>query len=1417
MSGEGFSILLASIQLLRESSDWFGPLKAAAGGLHAVLLAIGKNAENNEAMKQLGERIGAIAQIVDTYRGKSDVNFEKSLQGLVGFIQKTKADLEALSKRSKFAKIILSDHLEKILAGSSNTLNDIIRDLNLQALLILEQNTDHLISDGALSRLRCPDAFYNSNTVSQRGPCAEGTREIVLEKLGQWVEDDNATGVLMLLGRAGYGKTSIAYSFCQKLEEQERLGASFFCSRTAESTTRVSNILPSYLHCREQFTKLVLPVAGGLIPEKRRPIVVVEGLDECADHKEIAMLVRLLHDAKLHMRFKVLITCRPEQMIRQLIKSKSLKIPDIAIFVREQLVHLVEGRSDFDEPDPWPSDSDVSKVADLAHGMFLVASATCEYICGRGGSIPKRLREVIIAGPTSTRVLERLDRIYRDILENAFILLADNERPAARKVAAITNAFDSLSVATLDQLLDIEEVRSYISSFHSILRIGSGSDPLVGIGHEAFREFISDSSRSKQHWLDRQACHEEILTRCFDLFARLQRNNSVTSAVKDLPQIPVALRYACRHWASHLSIIEHPGTSTLTLLDTFVQHHLLLWLACMSRLEELAHVEKILEDAERWAVAHNMDLLPSFVDARRFTMANFDQLSSSFFVTYPVPCGGVRQTHCFEKTTTSPHRLFSLSYQQTVSSPWHPLPMEKWWRAAHTMGMIQILDPRTLQVSQSVHAHDDYVRSLEFSHDGLLLVSASDDTTAIVWDIGLDKRHKLAGHTDAVLCSVFSSDSGAIITGSADKTIHWWNMSTGSLEKSFCGHDGSVHSVRLTSDDSLLVSASHDSTVRVWNTTTTQSVHILRGHSHPVTSLLLLADNIRTISASDDGSVRLWNISSGKLLETIFGDPLHASSPIDSISLSPDNLNLAVGSKNQMHILNLVHMRCEKTFSGHVDNINTLLFLPGSHHIVSASGDRTLRRWDLRLPSTEHYTARHSATINSLSFSYEGNLLVSASDDCTVRVWDTSTGHCTAIYEQESPISSASFSWNASLVVAESYGHEIRGWDLAAGNLVISLQGNSKPQWSVAASRDGCRAASGSQDGQIQIYDTTNGQVQYSFRAHELGINTLAFSADGTHVVSGSYDHKLKIWSMIDGSLKHELIGHTDWVRDATFSNKGHSVVSGSSDYSVRVWNLAQENHDTLWGHSGRVNSVDISHDDVLVISGDDDGEILVWNLQEKSILRKLTAHETAINSVRFSPDGASVAIVSDGMRIVLWTTENWEAVMVEDGTSGSHCWSVAFSPDGQYVATGSEDGTVRFWLLGTRTFSHEVKLEFPVWKVAFSGSRLLTASDDAVVRAWNIEERSSTTLPGLTLPDGSQLHDGGIKRPIRVDPPAGTISHAASLYSLSDDGRSIINPAGTVCCQIPSAYGDYRVSSWYGSILALGYDSGLVILIKCD
>jgi WD40 repeat protein len=76
--------------------------------------------------------------------------------------------------------------------------------------------------------------------------------------------------------------------------------------------------------------------------------------------------------------------------------------------------------------------------------------------------------------------------------------------------------------------------------------------------------------------------------------------------------------------------------------------------------------------------------------------------------------------------------------------------------------------------------------------------------------------------------------------------------------------------------------------------------------------------------------------------------------------------------------------------------------------------------------------------------------------------------------------------------------------------------------------------------------------------------------------------------------------------------------------------------------------------------------------------------HSKSVNSVAFSPDGKYLASGSDDNTVKLWSLESQKDVNMLQGHS-SEVYSVAFSPDGKYLASGSKDKTVKLWSIESK------------------------------------------------------------------------------------------------------------------------------------
>lgn len=288
----------------------------------------------------------------------------------------------------------------------------------------------------------------------------------------------------------------------------------------------------------------------------------------------------------------------------------------------------------------------------------------------------------------------------------------------------------------------------------------------------------------------------------------------------------------------------------------------------------------------------------------------------------------------------------------------------------------------------TLKGHSSDVNSVTFSPDGQMLVTGSDDRTIKLWNLTTKEQIRtFNGHSSFIYAIAISPDGQTIASGSADKTIKLWNLNTGQEISTLTGHSGSVASVAFSPDGKLLASSSLDKTIKLWNLQTNKEIRTLTGHSNSVASVVFSPDGKTLASGSNDKTIKLWQIANGKEIGTLTG---HLDL-VSSIAFSADGQQLASGSKDKtIKLWNLETKKEIRTLTGHDDKVTSVAYIRSSDSVTLASGsnDNTIKLWDIATGGEIRTLKKDSGYVYAIAISPDGRTIASGgSADNIIKIW----------------------------------------------------------------------------------------------------------------------------------------------------------------------------------------------------------------------------------------------------------------------------------------------------------------------------------------------------------------------------------------------------------------------------------------------
>ncbi len=584
----------------------------------------------------------------------------------------------------------------------------------------------------------------------------------------------------------------------------------------------------------------------------------------------------------------------------------------------------------------------------------------------------------------------------------------------------------------------------------------------------------------------------------------------------------------------------------------------------------------------------------------------------------------------------------------------------------------------------------------------------------------------------------YAPDGSVVATGDSQGKIYLWHPEYLQLLATCQGHRGRIHSLCFSPDGQLLASGADDGQVRLWNTETWDCLAVLVGHERFVWSLAWNPDGTLLASGGGDRTVRLWDVETCDCLKVLES----SSSWIRTVAFSPDGTLLATGSEDcAVRLWDIPSGQYLGALLGHERWVCTLAFSPEGRWLASGSHDRTVRLWDPDSGDCLQVLRGHAGLVRSVVFHPHDAKLLTTSSDQTLRLWDLDTFHCLRILTGHVGwVQDAAFSPDGETLVSGGHDQTLRRWEVESGICLDLRRGHAPSVRTVDWNPEGTALATCGSDHSVRIWNPQTGDSRVLPEGDQSGLWIGVWSPDGCLLATGSKDQVVRLWDAQTGLLKKQLQGHTCWVCSLRFSPGGDRLVSASSDTTLRIWDLeTSQCLRRLEGHSGRVCTVDFSPDGQWLATGGADHSIRLWQADSGDYLRPFQGHQDLVTTVRFSPDGRWLASGSLDKTIKLWDAATGQCLKTLDVMSS--VMGLSWNPvNPTQLATGCIGGEVQIWTVGERLaqkqaapegahheqdgewgFQALVGHEKAVWDVAFSpdGDRLASCSEDGSTRIW--------------------------------------------------------------------------------------------------
>ena len=524
--------------------------------------------------------------------------------------------------------------------------------------------------------------------------------------------------------------------------------------------------------------------------------------------------------------------------------------------------------------------------------------------------------------------------------------------------------------------------------------------------------------------------------------------------------------------------------------------------------------------------------------------------------------------------------------------------------------------------------------------------------SAQLWNAATGERIKTMasenGHKWEVTAIAFSPDNRLLATGDLMGHVRLWDLQSGEVVEKLDGHGRyKISAIAFLDNGTRLATASFDNTVLQWDVKTGQEIKsLMLPHPDSVLAMQVVPATNQIVTSCTEqkpradgkiaavGQLRNWDAATGKLLQS--SPPFAGTAHSISVSANGQSVNAANSETGEVLTWDLTspnHSMMKLLTSPSKSDLRSVVLHPDGNQIVTIGGSDALL-WDLtdaQKPTLVKSFSQH-LTVASARFSPNGKLVATGGLDKTARIWDIQTKRVIRKLEGESGhkgrVNSTVFSNDSSHLLTASTDGTVKLWNIETGQVVFTLVNRSTSDEAITAvnsatfSKDGNWIATASEDGHARLWQLSNQQCVKTFQGHQAGVFCVEFTTDGRKLVTGSKDKTARLWDVATGSEELILEGHTEEVTSVAISRDMLRILTGSADDSAKLW--------------------DARISEVIPEAAAENDKSIAHEVRRATEILTLSRHKNDVTSVAFSPDGLQILTGSLDRTAIIWLARDW-------------------------------------------------------------------------------------------------------------------------------------------------------------------------------